>query len=214
MVRDSWFFARRCWAAYCARDDRQRDAVTDPRHGRREDAKLPQPAKVPIRRAKLARCEVAAVDRDERLVRIAAAPNDIAAGTHWSPSSIYLTAAQKGLGRISGAIWPVAGSSASALAIQSGAWPGRLEAWLLVSGAGEGARQALLPRSGQKESFRMSFSKGQRSGRRDSNPRRPPWQGGTLPLSYSRGEAGEVPGERRSVKVECARAEKAPTLAG
>src|SRR5579862_871701 len=24
------------------------------------------------------------------------------------------------------------------------------------------------------------------SGRRDSNPRRPPWQGGTLPLSYSR----------------------------
>jgi hypothetical protein len=25
------------------------------------------------------------------------------------------------------------------------------------------------------------------SGRRDSNPRRPPWQGGTLPLSYSRG---------------------------
>gem|GEM_PF-5736673 len=26
-----------------------------------------------------------------------------------------------------------------------------------------------------------------RSGRRDLNPRRPPWQGGTLPLSYSRG---------------------------
>src|SRR5579863_8758336 len=24
------------------------------------------------------------------------------------------------------------------------------------------------------------------SGRRDLNPRRPPWQGGTLPLSYSR----------------------------
>ncbi len=43
-----------------------------------------------------------------------------------------------------------------------------------------------------------------RSGRRDSNPRRPPWQGGTLPLSYSRGEAGEVPGGRRSVKA-CAR---------
>lgn len=27
---------------------------------------------------------------------------------------------------------------------------------------------------------------GMRSGRRDLNPRRPPWQGGTLPLSYSR----------------------------
>jgi hypothetical protein len=26
------------------------------------------------------------------------------------------------------------------------------------------------------------------SGRRDLNPRRPPWQGGTLPLSYSREE--------------------------
>ena len=28
------------------------------------------------------------------------------------------------------------------------------------------------------------------SGRRDSNPRRPPWQGGTLPLSYSRAFCG------------------------
>jgi hypothetical protein len=28
------------------------------------------------------------------------------------------------------------------------------------------------------------------SGRRDLNPRRPPWQGGTLPLSYSRGKRG------------------------
>lgn len=30
------------------------------------------------------------------------------------------------------------------------------------------------------------------SGRRDLNPRRPPWQGGTLPLSYSRGRDGET----------------------
>jgi hypothetical protein len=28
------------------------------------------------------------------------------------------------------------------------------------------------------------------SGRRDLNPRRPPWQGGTLPLSYSREVGG------------------------
>src|SRR4051812_45889944 len=28
------------------------------------------------------------------------------------------------------------------------------------------------------------------SGRRDLNPRRPPWQGGTLPLSYSREFSG------------------------
>ena len=27
------------------------------------------------------------------------------------------------------------------------------------------------------------------SGRRDSNPRHPPWQGGTLPLSYARKSA-------------------------
>src|SRR6185436_16686751 len=30
------------------------------------------------------------------------------------------------------------------------------------------------------------------SGRRDLNPRRPPWQGGTLPLSYSRKSKGPV----------------------
>ena len=30
------------------------------------------------------------------------------------------------------------------------------------------------------------------SGRRDSNPRRPPWQGGTLPLSYSRSGTGTI----------------------
>src|SRR3569623_651176 len=45
-----------------------------------------------------------------------------------------------------------------------------------------------------------------RSGRRDLNPRRPPWQGGTLPLSYSRGisRAGcldeEAPGVNNEVK--------------
>jgi hypothetical protein len=30
------------------------------------------------------------------------------------------------------------------------------------------------------------------SGRRDLNPRRPPWQGGTLPLSYSRDQPGTI----------------------
>ena len=43
---------------------------------------------------------------------------------------------------------------------------------------------------GRSEAKAGGVSQGDRlgfwSGRRDSNPRRPPWQGGTLPLSYSR----------------------------
>src|SRR5690349_1203807 len=39
------------------------------------------------------------------------------------------------------------------------------------------------------------------SGRRDSNSRRPPWQGGTLPLSYSRKRGGGVPPGEEAVKV-------------
>src|ERR1700688_1995474 len=38
------------------------------------------------------------------------------------------------------------------------------------------------------------------SGRRDLNPRRPPWQGGTLPLSYSR----DLAPERREAELSSA----------
>src|SRR5205085_8137897 len=43
------------------------------------------------------------------------------------------------------------------------------------------------------------------SGRRDLNPRRPPWQGGTLPLSYSRKNASELSGISDHVKRDSAR---------
>jgi hypothetical protein len=45
-----------------------------------------------------------------------------------------------------------------------------------------------------------SVDRESRSGRRDSNPRRPPWQGGTLPLSYSRGGVARIAFGLGSVK--------------
>src|SRR5262249_55144903 len=44
------------------------------------------------------------------------------------------------------------------------------------------------------------------SGRRDLNPRRPPWQGGTLPLSYSRNGSPLLVCLERHVKWEQDRA--------
>src|SRR3954451_13781584 len=42
----------------------------------------------------------------------------------------------------------------------------------------------------KKARVHRAFFTALESGRRDLNPRRPPWQGGTLPLSYSREFAG------------------------
>ena len=47
-------------------------------------------------------------------------------------------------------------------------------------------------RSAVDGSNRASLLRSFWSGRRDLNPRRPPWQGGTLPLSYSRGSNATV----------------------
>src|SRR4051812_43484506 len=41
-------------------------------------------------------------------------------------------------------------------------------------------------RENEKAANPRGFAAFRVSGRRGSNPRRPPWQGGTLPLSYSR----------------------------
>ena len=50
--------------------------------------------------------------------------------------------------------------------------------------ASGGARRGA--RLGRRPAARLGPASESWSGRRDSNPRRPPWQGGTLPLSYSR----------------------------
>ena len=61
-----------------------------------------------------------------------------------------------------------------------------------------GRRDALFARSNERSQREAGFF--HLSGRRDSNPRRRPWQGRTLPLSYSRGRSVYLSLVARSVK--------------
>ncbi len=79
----------------------------------------------------------------------------------------------------------------------------RPRSWPAFDGSYEHGQspRAVNPEVGEKTSSREGPLKAGRSGKWDSNPRLQPWQGCTLPLSYSRKRTGLVARWAEPVKL-------------